>query len=583
MLEVTNVKKEKGGSKMLTKSGKRIVSFGLALAVTGSCFAGILSDPASTQAAKKAKLKTKSMTLEVGKKKTISLTGKKSKAKYTFQASNKKIKVSKKGVVTAVKKGTAKVKVKEVYKKKTKSIGTVKVTVKDKRKQTAAPAVPTAPVVTAAPGQPSTQAPQNQPSVQPTAQPPLVTLTPPVVTEVPEPTDDPDEDPVYKQTRENSVLSTGNNARIKKAIAKARAGEEVNIGYIGGSITEGAAADPNENCYASLSAKAFGERYGVNGGENVHFVNAGMSGTPSSLGIVRYERDIVGKLGKAPDILFIEFAVNDYGECTNGGAYEGLIRRGLKSGSAVVLIFSIFKGSKTDSNRVMESSYIPYGEHYDLPMVSMGDAVKERLSEDGFTDWYYASDGMHPTNDGHKLMADCVMTMIKTIGRETAEEDNIDSANLPAPKKTDAFTDMKTIWADTDTTTLSEVESFDKGNFDGTDPAVWKYHHSGKASAFPVNFMHKATSGTAGIKAVINCKNLIIITKYTSSKSAGAAELWVDGKKVKNLTGYKSDGWNQAVPELGFSEDTAAKHEIEIKMAEGDEGKDFTVLALGYN
>lgn len=117
MLEVTNVKKEKGGSKMLTKSGKRIVSFGLALAVTGSCFAGILSDPASTQAAKKAKLKTKSMTLEVGKKKTIGLTGKKSKAKYTFQASNKKIKVSKKGVVTAVKKGTAKVKVKEVYKK----------------------------------------------------------------------------------------------------------------------------------------------------------------------------------------------------------------------------------------------------------------------------------------------------------------------------------------------------------------------------------------------------------------------------------------------------------------------------------
>lgn len=567
---------------MLTKNSKRIVSLGLALAVTGSCFAGILSDPAGLQAAKKAKLQTKSMTLEVGKKKTIKLTGKKSKAKYTFKASNKKIKVSKKGVVTAVKKGTAKVKVKEIYKKKTKSIGTVKVTVKSQPKQTAAPAVPTPPVVTAAPSsQPSTQAPQTQPS----AQPPVVTApaATPAATEVPEPTDDPDEDPVYKKTRENSVLSTGNNARIKKAIAKARAGEEVNIAYIGGSITEGAAADPNENCYASLSAKAFGERYGINGGENVHFVNAGMSGTPSSLGIVRYERDIVEKLGKAPDILFIEFAVNDYGECTNGGAYEGLIRRGLQSGSAVVLIFSIFKGTKTDSNRVMESNYIPYGEHYDLPMVSMGDAVKERLSEDGFQDWYYASDGMHPTNDGHQLMADCVMTLIKTIGRETAEEDNIDSANLPAPKKTDAFTDMKTIWADTDISTLGDVESFDKGGFDGTDSAVWKYHHSGGASAFPVNFMHKAASGDTGIKAVINCKNLIIITKHTSSKSAGTAELWVDGKKIKNLTGYESGGWNQAVPELGFNEDTAAKHEIEIKMAEGDEGKEFTVLALGYN
>ena len=112
---------------MLTKSSKRVLSLGLALAVTGSCLTGMFTDPASLQAAKKAKLKTKSMTLEVGKKKTIKLTGKKSKAKYTFKASNKKIKVSKKGVVTAVKKGSAKVSVKEVYKKKTKSVGTVKV------------------------------------------------------------------------------------------------------------------------------------------------------------------------------------------------------------------------------------------------------------------------------------------------------------------------------------------------------------------------------------------------------------------------------------------------------------------------
>lgn len=561
---------------MRMKNSKRVLSFGLIAAVIGSCFGGIMTDPANGQAAKKAKLKTKSIAVEVGKKKTIKLTGKKSKAKYTFKASNKKIKVSKKGVVTAVKKGSAMVKVKEVYKKKTKSVGTVKVKVlaKEQKKPTAAPEG-TPPVVTAQPS--------GQPSAQPPVQvPPLVTTTP-AATQVPEPTDDPDEDPVYKKMRENSVLSTGNNARIKKAIAKARAGEDVNIGYIGGSITEGAAADPNENCYAALSAKAFGERYGINGGENVHFVNAGMSGTPSSLGIVRYERDVVDKLGKAPDILFIEFAVNDYGECTNGGAYEGLIRRGLQSDAAVVLIFSIFKQNKFDSNRVMESAYIPYGEHYDLPMVSMGDAVKERLSEDGFHDWYYAGDGMHPTNNGHQLMADCVMTLIKTIGREAAEEDNIDSANLPAPKKTGAYTDLKTIWADTDISKQGDVVSFDKGGFNSTDPDVWKFQHLGGVSAFPVNFMHKADSGDAGIKAVINCKNLIIITKHTSSKTAGTAELWVDGKKVKTLTGYDSSGWNQAVPELGFNEEKATEHEIEIKMAEGDEGKEFTVLALGYN
>lgn len=564
---------------MLKKNSRRILSLGLALALAGSCLGGGYVNPLDSQAAKKAKLKAKTVKLEVGKKKKIQITGANKKAKYTYKASNKKIKVSKKGVITAVKAGSATVKVKETYKKKTRNVGTVKVTVKAKGKETNTSA-------------PVTQAPTLAPQAQtgapaqttPSAQPPAVTapaVTEVPATEVPEPTDDPDEDPVNKETREKSVLSTGNNARVKKAIAKARAGEEVNLAFIGGSITEGEGAKPNDKCYASLTAKAFGERYGINGGENVHYVNAGMSGTPSSLGIVRYERDVVDKLGKTPDILFIEFAVNDYGECTKGGGYEGLIRRGLKSGAAVVLVFSIFKSDTKQSNRVMESEYIPYGKHYDLPMVSMGDAVQDRLSDE-FLTWYY-NDAYHPTGAGHQLMSDCIMTVIKTIGREAAEEDNIDSANLPAPKKTDAFTDMKTIWADTVVSTQSAVKSFDKGGFSGTDKAVWKYQHSDGASAFPVNFMHTADSGDGSLKATIHCKSLIVVTKYSATKTTGKAELWVDGEKVSTLSGYDTGGWNQAVPALGFSSDTAAEHQIEIKMAEGDEGKEFTVLAIGYS
>lgn len=49
-----------------------------------------------------------------------------------------------------------------------------------------------------------------------------------------------------------------------------------------------------------------------------------------------------------PDVLFIEFAVNDYGTATKGGGYEGLIRQALKSGSAVVLIFSVFRVPQAD-------------------------------------------------------------------------------------------------------------------------------------------------------------------------------------------------------------------------------------------
>ncbi len=41
------------------------------------------------------------------------------------------------------------------------------------------------------------------------------------------------------------------------------------------------------------------------------FINAGMSGTPSDIGVVRYNRDVIDRLPEGsdhPDVLFIEFA-----------------------------------------------------------------------------------------------------------------------------------------------------------------------------------------------------------------------------------------------------------------------------------
>ena len=44
----------------------------------------------------------------------------------------------------------------------------------------------------------------------------------------------------YQQMVEKTLVSTGNNARMKKVLAKIRAGEKVYIATLGGSVTEGA-------------------------------------------------------------------------------------------------------------------------------------------------------------------------------------------------------------------------------------------------------------------------------------------------------------------------------------------------------
>lgn len=103
---------------------------------------------------KKVKLKTKKLSLQVGKKKTIQLKNKKKNATYTYKSTNTKVaKVTKKGVVTALKAGTAKVSVKEKNGKKKKRIGNVTVTVtasKNQPNQTQTAPVATPPAPTAA-------------------------------------------------------------------------------------------------------------------------------------------------------------------------------------------------------------------------------------------------------------------------------------------------------------------------------------------------------------------------------------------------------------------------------------------------
>lgn len=86
-------------------------------------------------AAANTTLKTKSITLEVGKSSTIALNNKKSTSTYSFASSDKAVAtVTKAGKVTAVKAGSATITVKEAYKangaKKSRKVGSVKVTVK---------------------------------------------------------------------------------------------------------------------------------------------------------------------------------------------------------------------------------------------------------------------------------------------------------------------------------------------------------------------------------------------------------------------------------------------------------------------
>lgn len=163
-----------------------------------------------------------------------------------------------------------------------------------------------------------------------------------------------------------SLVSYGNVSRMQNQIKRAQNGEEVTVAYIGGSITEGLTAGADA-CYAKLTYQHFAKTYGK--GDNVKYVNAGLSGTPSTLGVLRLDRDV---LQKKPDIVFIEFAVNDGSDSAYQSSYESMVRMLLESDRniAVVLLFA-----RTAEGYSAQSYMKQIGSYYSLPMISYADAL----------------------------------------------------------------------------------------------------------------------------------------------------------------------------------------------------------------
>lgn len=380
----------------------------------------------------------------------------------------------------------------------------------------------------------------------------------------------PEESEWYRQMLKDSILSAGTNGRLEKVLEKMKNGESVSIAFIGGSVTEGALAESYEESYADCFVAGLQEKYPD---AELTYINAGLSGTSSSLGVMRYDRDVVEAAGRNPDIVFLEFAINDYQEPTDGRAYESMIRNILKADNepAVILLFSV---SQNEWN--MQEVYIPMGEHYGLPMASIRDAVNKPLADGTMTKQEFFADEHHPTTYGHKIMADCLGELVREA--ESAESGGVVAA-LPADSiKSPDFMDMHML-----TSKGKGGVEISAGGFAGTDTQVHGFDRRGGESAFPDNWMHTAGSIRDAFRVELKCKNIIVNYKTSSSNDFGKVDVYIDGNKVAELDGYAQDAWNNSIQALVLDENVSGYHVLEICMAEGDEGKNFTLLAVGYS
>ena len=362
---------------------------------------------------------------------------------------------------------------------------------------------------------------ENEITVGPTEAP---TATPVPLTE---------EEQIHLDMLERSVISTGNNERMKKVIEKARKGEDVTLAYIGGSITQGYNAGTTE-IFAKLSSDYFRENYATTG--KVNYVNAGLSGTPSLLGLIRSDRDI---FEAKPD--------------------ESLLRKALmqEQAPAVVLLFSV-----TEDGYTCQTNMQLIGMNYGLPMISVPNAIQPEFDAGRMTWKDWADDCSHPNKNGQKLYSEFIIHYWNKVDAEELSAPYI----LREKMLNLDYTTMK--MADKNSVNVSDTGSF---------------HEENGHEAFPDGWVKSADAKeNTAFTFEIDCRSLFLVYKEANNATFGTAEVYVDGEKMMTITSNKAEGWYNPVPVRIFRDTECKTRKVEIRMQEGDEDKLFYLLAIGY-
>lgn len=100
----------------------------------------------------------------------------------------------------------------------------------------------------------------------------------------------------YQIKYENGIANRGCLYRLKKVMDRAKAGEALNIAFLGGSITQGSLSSKPELCYAYHVYEWWKKTFPQ---ADFTYINAGIGGTTSQFGVARAEADL---LSKEPDL-----------------------------------------------------------------------------------------------------------------------------------------------------------------------------------------------------------------------------------------------------------------------------------------
>ena len=231
-------------------------------------------------------------------------------------------------------------------------------------------------------------------------------------------------------------MGTINLARLKNCMLRAECGAELTIGFLGGSITQGSLATKPENCYAYLVFSWWKQAFPK---AAFHYVNGGIGGTTSHFGVSRAVTDV---LMYQPDVVIVDFSVNDDADTFFQETYEGVVRKLLTwhSKPAVILLNNVFY----DTGKNAQDYHNAVGDWYQIPHVSIKDTLYKSMKAGMYTRGELTPDGLHPSDKGHALVATELISFLEHVKVHMHEREEASfSTQLPKPMTANAYEQAK--------------------------------------------------------------------------------------------------------------------------------------------
>lgn len=344
--------------------------------------------------------------------------------------------------------------------------------------------------------------------------------------------------PSLSEIGPKSELVAGDFARFERVWARLARGEPVCIAVVGGSITQGAGASKPANRYGERFAAGWRRAFP---GARIDFVNAGVGATGSEIGAFRLKRDV---LSKRPDVVVVEFSVNDGMGERWAASYEGVLRQLLKAPGDIAVIALGMVG-QDGGNR--QECHAPVAAHYAVPYVSYRNALYPYVKAGQVTWRDLSPDSIHPNDDGHALAAALLNRRLANAYAAFKASGRAPAPVPPLPKP-------------------MYGTAFDQGEFhEVTDMKV-----TANAGFFPLrdNCWGEGLACTnAGGRLVFEVEGSTVALLYRVGRKPfnwGKFSIRMDGKEVATrLDGFR-DQWWWYTPSVFLCQGRPGRHTVEV-------------------